>query len=255
MRAFERVNRTIQRLCNGYASLPGLLEWGRITAARMEGGDVALQDEVAETIHYPVPRGDSSEKAHSLCTRGGATSIPGRRHERWTKHSACFRNEEHVGEKGFTNSLFPPPRGGSLCSQDGMSGAHAFVTVSRSPSCRAPTAAQSWHPPSDNVFDLPKMLSKGGGIENGDTISLRRRLKTAGHCTGRGNGGVVCDGEHGQPVIGSSWSGVTEAACTSTNSSHLSSLDGSVQSFSNSSVSSLLREEMAFRRRNGGLYG
>ncbi|CAM9521968.1 unnamed protein product, partial [Pylaiella littoralis] len=41
MRAFERVSRTIQRLCNGYTSLPGLLEWGRITAARLEATTVA----------------------------------------------------------------------------------------------------------------------------------------------------------------------------------------------------------------------
>ena len=40
VRAFERVSRAIQRLCNGYTSLPGLLEWGRLNAARLEGSGI-----------------------------------------------------------------------------------------------------------------------------------------------------------------------------------------------------------------------
>lgn len=36
MHAFERVSRAIQRLCNGYTSLPGLVEWSRANAARLE---------------------------------------------------------------------------------------------------------------------------------------------------------------------------------------------------------------------------
>ncbi|CAM9668361.1 unnamed protein product, partial [Ectocarpus fasciculatus] len=44
MRAFERVSRTIQRLCNGYTSLPGLVEWGRLAAARLETTTTAVGD-------------------------------------------------------------------------------------------------------------------------------------------------------------------------------------------------------------------
>lgn len=71
MRAFERVSRTIQRLCNGYTSLPGLLEWGRITAARLEsttaaGGRCGLDGSVTT---------DSNTRGslHASCRSGGST--------------------------------------------------------------------------------------------------------------------------------------------------------------------------------------
>lgn len=221
----------------------------------MQGGHVALQDEVTKTTHYPAPRGDSNEEAQSPRAGRGATPIPERRHERWTKHSACFKNEEYAAEKIFTKGLFSFSRGVSVCSQDRASGTHSSIPVSRSPSYRVSTATQSWHPPSDNFFNIPKMLPKGRRTENGDTLFLRRRLNTAGNCTSRVSRGVVSDGEFGQAMTGSGWSGITKVAHTSSNDNHLSSVYGSVQSISNSSVSSLLQEEMAFRRKNNEPYG
>lgn len=112
VRAFERVSRAIQRLCNGYTSLPGLLEWGRLNAARLEGhgtggngagslGDGTNGAAAAHGLQTSICSdgggdgdggGSGSDWRHSFPKRG-ATAAPGggggggggRYTERWVK--------------------------------------------------------------------------------------------------------------------------------------------------------------------------
>lgn len=267
MRAFERVNRTIQRLCSGYTSLPGLLEWSRTAAARMEGETRYVDCDRVDTIDHPPSDGENSEGEYFRLHGRQATGTTSRPQKSWIQQSPQRDgNENKQAEMTSKGKTFLDPRRHVSYSPTNLgSGAHTSTTAASSASSRAPTATQLWYPSSDGGFDLPKMLSRGGRGDSGDAKCLRRRLKTAGHCTGRSDnhrekggysGGVLCDGEYETSAMGSCWNGITKTASKNGNcQSDLSSFgDGDQIISNNSSVSSLLREEMAFRRQNGGFY-
>lgn len=118
------MSRAIQRLCDGYTSLPGLLEWGRLNAARLEGrgtggngarslGD-GSNDVAAHGLQTPVypgggddgrgGSGSGSDWRHSLPQRG-ATAAPGggggRYLDRWGKGDRA-RSGRGSAEYGIT---------------------------------------------------------------------------------------------------------------------------------------------------------
>lgn len=267
MRAFERVNRTIQRLCNGYTSLPGLLEWSRTAAARMEGGARYVECDGVDTSDHPPSDSENSEGEHLKGLGRRATGTTSRPQKSSIQQSPQRDGSENKStEMTFERKPFSDPRRHvSYSPTNRGSDARTSTIAASSGSSRAPTATQFWYPSSDSRFDLPKMLSNGGKGESCDAKCLRRRLKTAGHCTERGNnhrgkgggsGGVLCDGEYESSAMRSCWSGITKTASKISNKqSDFSSLgDGDQTISNNSSVSSLLREEMAFRRQNGGFH-
>ena len=119
------MSRAIQRLCNGYTSLPGLLEWGRLNAARLEGrgdgagslGDGSNGVPVHGLQTSVFSRGggsggddsgggsdSASDWRHSLPQRG-ATAAPGggggRYTERWGKGDRA-RSGRGSAESGIT---------------------------------------------------------------------------------------------------------------------------------------------------------
>lgn len=284
MRAFERVSRAIQRLCNGYASLPGLLEWGRTNAARMQAERPLATD--SDTLHnthhassFAIDRNDGREVKPFLPSRRGVTAAPrSRREPRTTKAigDSCAPKAEGKGLTAALSMSFPFKTVSTFCSPrySGYGGVEGFDVAAaytqpvprKSPSTASiPSWRHSPVPESNNntsmSYDLPKMMWKGSRVEDGDTKALRRRLQTAGNCTvrrvsGRAAAsirGVLCDGDYGQPATGSAWSGSGIEAPTGNRTDDMASLGGSVDSTSNStSVSSLLREAMIFRRKNDG---
>ena len=121
VRAFERVSRAIQRLCNGYASLPGLLEWGRANAARLQGGsgaggsgDVGSLGDGYNGVAHGVRTSTDSDGGSGGCGGGGggsdwqnyflqreARAAPGGGDNGYTGHWAKGAQEPGVGG-GYT---------------------------------------------------------------------------------------------------------------------------------------------------------
>lgn len=240
MRAFERVSRAIQRLCNGYTSLPGLLQWGRTNAARLEasGGRGGVDDGASVLDRDCDAYHNSTNDSSGGCKRGhpyvlqGATAAPesdGHR-EPWTKRQFA----DGWAPVGSPTSSVGDGEGSASWS----SVAPSYSTSSTSFPNRAPlpTSQTPAAAPETAPCYLPKM-AQAGQVRKTDA---RRRLKTAGRAGGRGGGGGgrLCAARYDQSVVGSAGGG-----------KELAELDNVSQT---SSVSSLLREEMAFRRRNNG---
>lgn len=239
MRAFERVSRAIQRLCNGYTSLPGLLQWGRTNAARLEasGGRGGVDDGASVLGRDCDAPHNSSNDSSGACKRGhpyllqGATAAPesdGHR-EPWTKRQFA----DGWAPVGSPTSFVGDGEGSASWSSVAPSystSSTSFPNRAPLPSSLTPAAA-----PETAPYYLPKM-AQAGQVRKTDA---RRRLKTAGRAGGGGDGGGrLCAARYGQSVVGSAGGG-----------KELAELDNVSQT---SSVSSLLREEMAFRRRNNG---
>lgn len=232
MRAFERVSRAIQRLCNGYTSLPGLLQWGRANAARLEASGGSGVDHGAIVLDrdgdFPHKSTNNSsgegKRGHPYPLRG-ATAEP--KSDGWRELWAKKQTSDEWAPAGK-----PAYIGGNYGDSASWASVAPFDSTSSSfPSRTPPSLSHTPAAAPDTAsYYLPKM-TQGGRVRDKEA---RRRLKTAGHATG-GGGGMPCAARYGQSVVGST-GGQKE----------LVEPDSVSQS---SSVSSLLREEMAFRRR------
>lgn len=236
MRAFERVSRAIQRLCNGYTSLPGLLQWGRTNAARLKasgdsggvGDGASVLDRDWDASHSSTNDSSGASKRGYPYSLRGATAAPesdGHR-EPWTKKQLAGG----WAPVGSPTSFVGDGEGSASWSSVAPSYSTpptSFPNQAPLPSSQTPVAA-----PETPSYYLPKMI-KAGQVRKTDA---RRRLKTAGPA-GSG-GGSICAARYGQSAVGAVGGG-----------KELAELDNVSQT---SSVSSLLREEMAFRRRNNG---
>lgn len=282
MRAFERVNRAIQRLCSGYTSLPGLLEWGRNNAARLEasgrggddgrslGGGYAHVTIGSQNSIDPGSGGDDGW--NPLPTRGvtAAAGFGGRR-KPWIKHNPI--DGQRSAQSGMpvtgisTNALSGSFDRGLVSPEDASVGARSAslaLSLSSASAASLPgrtVPAPSWQSTAQETgYYLPKM-TRGGAreLETGSIKDVRRRLKTAGHTGGgAGSGGILCVAEYDQSVAGSAWWGGngTKATVEAERSGHdLSSVGSQHDGGASSSVASMLKEERAFQRRNGTLHG
>lgn len=284
MRAFERVSRTIQRLCNGYTSLPGLLEWGRITAARLEsttaagsrcglGGEADTSDNNTRGIlHASCGSGGvgaARDTADVVPLTRGATAAPraggGVNHDRRTdgarrpgvqqpgsaagvgsmgNHRAS--STAYLGSPGFrpTDHRF----GGGIWAS---SVATASIASGSASTASLPGRLSSTNAPSRDTpaaqkesFFLPKKAMGAGGRHGG----------------GEGNTGDTRKGlwvaEH-TSVGGSSSRGVLCAAEYGGGGRETSSMGshGGGGGDDVSSVASLLRDDRAFKQRSGAFHG
>lgn len=301
MRAFERVSRTIQRLCNGYTSLPGLLEWGRITAARLEattaagsrhghGGDVGGNrdaNSVDITAHSSSLQaslssvdsgsGTSFGGKHFSHTVGPTPSAAaaaavtrtsgGKKRELWMIKHDDHRTDNDWGTRGeqlgsaarigSTRGYATPASAyldgtGSRSKGDGFGGGICASSVATASTASLPCRAPNFFVPSRHsstaqgtAYYLPKKTTGVGGRHGreggGD---MRRWSKTPGHNSSGANsgGGVLCAAEYG-------------AGCSDLSTLGSCHGGGGDGGGSCSSVASLLREERAFRQRNGALQG
>lgn len=282
MRAFERVSRTIQRLCNGYTSLPGLLEWGRITAARLEsttaagrghglGGEFDITDNIARnSLHASCGSGGigTRDEGDVASTRAATATVPtaggGGNHDR-LMDSVRGPGGQQLGSAGSHRTSSSVYLGGAGSGSteyrfgDGVC-ASSVVTApySSAGSCPASTSSlPGWisNPisPSRDTFAaqgkshyLPKKAVRAGGrygVEG--TLGVARKgVRMAGHTSvgGISNRGVLCAAEFGGG--GSDLSSL---------GSHRRGGGGDADDFS--SVASLLREDRAFKQRSGVYHG
>lgn len=246
MRAFERVSRAIQRLCNGYASLPGLLEWGRANAARL-GASGKDADKTSASMSGDPGSSLSLETSNGRDPNGGGHFFPFRTGAATAAAGTSGRREprpKHNHVDGLGSAQAEVTRGGTISRRlpvDGRPGNGGRGGVSSIwPSCatslsfsssaesfagRAPPASLRYSVVPETSHKLPKMARGARDIE-ASVKDVRRKLKTAGHASG---GGFV-------------FGGIPEAVDQHGN-------DRSIVG-TTSSVSSLLREEKAFRQRS-----
>lgn len=280
MQAFERVSRTIQRLCNGYASLPGLLEWGRTTAARLEatttagntpglGGEALFIDNHNKynsgfKTYRPSGRGAAGDRGEVSPRFRGATAAapriggPGYDERR-------LRGQEIGSATGVRSSGNHASPSSDSFSGDGLtndrhrSGVWASSVVAgsgHSSSASASTAsvygrgsnitAPSRTPPATAAAQamtyFPKKATRAGGGHFREATGNTRK--------GSGMSGANDSGSRSSRGVlcateygggGDLWS----------LGSHRGGSDGD----SCSSVASLLREERAFKQRTGAFQG
>lgn len=294
MRAFERVSRTIQRLCNGYTSLPGLLEWGRITAARLEATTVAGSghghggDESGGRDANAIDNAARSNRPQALSlvdfgsgtnsggkyfphTRGQTAVAAGgaeirasgdKKCESWRMKYGDRRPDDEWGPGGeqlgsaarigSTRGYATPASAyldgtGSRSTEDGYGGGVWAASLASASTASLPCRASNVLVPSrhsatpqDTACYLPnKATGVGGRLNREVSGDARKWLKTAGHTSsgGKRGGGVLCAADYGG------------------GGSDLSSLDSfhGGDGGGGSSVASLLRQERAFRQKNGVL--
>lgn len=265
MRAFERVSRTIQRLCNGYTSLPGLVEWGRLTAARLEtttavgdrcglGGDGSWGGRVDGTAiatanHRPAYGGGGGGRRDRRAVNDPGAEGQGP----WSVAGLCDSRDFAAPSSAHFDGA------GSLFSEKGAFdlGARASATTAASSLWSVPASAStaslagrprntmfpsSTHSTKETTHYFPKKTSGVGGRHNqeGRAEGTRYSLKTAGpsNTGGQSSGDAEYGGGGGGGSASSGLAGF-----------HVGGGKGG------SSVASLLREERAFQRRTGALQG
>lgn len=291
MRAFERVSRTIQRLCNGYTSLPGLLEWGRITAARLEsttaagsrcglGGEANATDNTTRgRLHAACESGGvgtaKDEEGVSPLTRGAMTAVPraprgggGRNHDRLMDGARGPGGQQpysaEISSKGNHGTPSSAYLGGAgfRSTEDRLGGGVWASSVTTAPRYSSAFGSAS-------TASLPSRTSNN--TTSRDTLAPQEKSyylpKKAMGAEGRhGREGNIGDMRKGvwtaghSSLGGSSSRGVLCAAEYGGGGSDLSSLGshrsgGGGGADGGSSVASLLREDRAFKQRSGALHG
>lgn len=291
MRAFERVSRTIQRLCNGYTSLPGLLEWGRITAARLEsttaaGSRCGLDGESVSTnsskhgnLHASSWSGDIGVARDTgdlvSLTRGKTAAAPktgdGGNHDRLFDGVQGPRGQQpssaaRVGSMGNHRTPSSAYLGGAgfRATEHRFGGGVWASSVSTAPYYSSGAAG------STSTASLPGRVSNTidpsrdtPAAQEKSYYLPKRAMEAGGRHRGEDSIGDVRKGAWvaGHTSVGGSSSrGVLCAAEYGGGGSDLSSLvshrsggGGGVDG--GSSVASLLREDRAFKRRSGALHG
>lgn len=281
MRAFERVSRTIQRLCNGYASLPGLLEWGRTTAARLEATNAAvnksgLGGEPRNTDNHnthnsgfqtycPSGRGAAGERGEFSPRFRGATAaasrVGGRNYD-----ERCLRGQQTGSATGIRSSGNHASPSSDSFGGDGLAndrhrgGVWASSVVAgpgNSSSVSASTAslygrgsninAPSRTPPAtaaaqEMTYYIPKKATRAGGAHFREATGHTRK--------GLGMGGPNDSGSKSSRGVlcAAEYGGGGDLWRVG---NHCGGGDGD----SCSSVANLLREERAFRQRTGVFQG
>ncbi|CAM9945558.1 unnamed protein product, partial [Ectocarpus sp. 13 AM-2016] len=272
MRAFERVSRTIQRLCNGYTSLPGLVEWGRLTAARLETTTTAVGDRRGlggDGRWGGRVDGTAIATADPRPAYGGGG---GARHDRRAVNDRAAEGQGPWSVAGLCDSRnFAAPSsahfdGAGSLSERGVFdfGARISATTAASSLWSSPSTAStaslpgrprnamlpsSSHPTKETTHYSPKKTSGVGGRHNqeGRAEGTRYSLKTAGAADsgGQRGGGIFCDADYG----GGGGSGGGGSVLSGLAGFHSGGGKGG------SSVASLLREERAFQRRTSAHQG
>ncbi|CAN0499611.1 unnamed protein product [Ectocarpus sp. 12 AP-2014] len=267
MRAFERVSRTIQRLCNGYTSLPGLVEWGRLTAARLEtttavgdrrglGGDGSWGGRVDGTAmatanHRPAYGGGGRRRDHRAVNDRAAEgqgpwSVAGLCDSRdfAAPSSAHFDGAGSLSERGVFD--FGPRASATTAASSLWSGPSTASTASLPGRPRNAMLPSSSHSTKETTHYFPKKTSGVGVRHNQEDRAegTRYSLKTAGAANsgGQRGGGIFCDADYGGGGGGGSVS------------LGLAGFHGGGGK-GGSSVASLLREERAFQQRTGAQQG
>lgn len=274
MRAFERVSRAIQRLCNGYTSLPGLLEWGRTNAARLEAsgiggnGGIKLDDRGADTSSLQPPVYAGCSGGWNLTLQGepvpakncGALRQPtlkpnqargwGSLRPNVAGAGTSDRPSSAGGGSGFLSVKTGSSSAWSPSATESLSSASTSAFAGRTPLA---SSCQSVTP--ETTYYLPKMTRAGAHDFDIERVEAgRRRLRTAGYT---GGGGVLRAAENGQSKAESAW-GVIATTTTvgeKGGDNSLARVGTHRGGGSCSSVASLLREERAFQRRNGAFRG
>ena len=280
MQAFERVSRAIRRLCDGYSSLPGLLEWGRLTVARFQaserdckgrkafdnGGDFDDSDGFQTSVDFDGARATSFSRA------GAMTTGPrkGERHHAWMRQNLSEKQApaQHQTGRATDTARLHPAEGGRVDGPFKSQVKSGYGLLSPVPhlSFSASTASlpvrcclsrPSGYPPAsaEDSLSLPD-TSKGAlkVLAPGQVASrrLRARVLETNFKKGRrsSGGGVLSAVEYGQPVPGSALDADKSSAKTlEERHNDLSSVSGP------SSVAQLLREEKAYRQRANALHG
>ena len=271
MRAFERVSRTIQRLCNGYASLPGLLEWGRIAAARLEatkaaGNTSGLGGDARETDKHNAHSsgfqtyvrsggGGAAGKGRGFSShlRGATTAAPritGRSHDerrlrgQQTGSATGFRSSgDHASPSsvsfagagfGTTDDRCSGGVWASSVAGPGHSSSSASASTASLYGRGSNANAPLRNPPAaahETAYYFPKKAKRAGG---GDFREANGSLRTGLGMSPPNNSGGKSSGGI---LCATEYGG------------------GGGDGDSSSSVASLLREERAFKQRTGALQG
>eukprot|EP00752_Nemacystus_decipiens_P003048 g2825.t1 len=290
MRAFERVSRTIQRLCNGYTSLPGLLEWGRITAARLEsttaagsrcglhGDSVTSANSIRGNLHASCGSGGVGVAGNNggltSFTREATTAAPTtggtENHDRLIdglqgpggQQPGSALGADSVGNDRTSSSTYTS--GHRLRSTEHRHGGGVWASsVSTAPyyfsgSGLATTASLPGRVSTTIDPSLDTLAAQEKSYYLPKKSMVARGQHRGGGCLGDGRKGAWVAGHTN--VGGTSTRGVLCAAEYGGGGSDLSSLGSSRSGYGEgvdggSSVASLLREDRAFKRRSGALHG
>lgn len=253
MSAFERVNRAIQRLCNGYSSLPGLLEWGRSIAARVESGNDSAchRDGERSTGGGPhvqhADHGPPTNIGEEYGQRACATAVPSQRRRFVTPNTEV---KEHTGP-GHNQRLrfLTSPRSSAIVKHP-----VSRRTVSQSVGLQDASPYSFRGSGCTSVQSVP--YTKKEGRDPREVVGDRRELDCAKdnidrRSCGRIAGGILCESESDKlHAVGSLWGGERCSVVDANETACLDLLPGT----GGCSVRSLLREEMDFRRKNADLY-
>lgn len=291
MRAFERVSRTIQRLCNGYTSLPGLLEWGRTTAARLESTTTAgsrwglgREDEKID--------GNTRGSLHASCgiggagaarddgdffsrTRGATAVAPragaGRNHDTFSDGVRGPREQQPgpeagVGSTGNHGTPSSPYLGGAgfRSTEHRFGGGVWASSVATAPYyCSGSGSASTASLPGRISSTITPSRDTPTAQEK--SYYLPKQAVRGGRHGGKGNIGDMRKGmwTAGHTSVGGSsnrgvlcsaeYGGGGGGGDLSSLGSHRSGGAGGADG--GSSVASLLREDRAFKQRSGALHG
>lgn len=251
MHAFERINRAIQRLCSGYSSFPGLVEWGKLNAARLQAVDFNSHNRV-----YPF-------------SRSGAMTAESRhddRHDPLAKLQhvqARPQTQYEPRERKYAATRLLQPFNGLISTNGGENGNGSLIAALPFPSastCSFPGrrgfSLPSWNPSfteRSNQDQLFHRTQVGSDVEADEKMISRK--KRNGNKYGRSNGedlsAAKSVAKNDQTVAGLACG--SEGLTTKTREQ----LDTGLSTASNmNSVAQLLREERAHRERiNASLLG
>lgn len=245
MRAFERVNRATQRLCSGYSSFPGLLEWGRLTASRLQAVDFNGHSRTSSfSPSGAMAVGSTHNGRHDPLTKlKNLQARPQTQHEPRERKDAA-RLKPVSGYKGQISTNGGENGNGSL------SAALPFPCASASSLPGRGFSLPSWNPSFTEGSSQNQLLHGNmvGTDVKADEKVLSRRKSAAKYWKkySRSNGGVLSAAESDQTVA--------ELACGSETltSKTREQLDTGLSTASNMNiVAQLLREERAYRERIG----
>lgn len=240
MHAFERVNRATQRLCSGYSSFPGLVEWGKLNASRLQAVDFNDHNGTNSFSRLgAMTAGSTHDEQHGPLAK--------------LKHLQARPQTQYEPRERKYAARLRQPFNGRISTNWGENGNDSLLAALPFPSASASSlpgrgfSLPSWNPSFTDWSNQNQLLHRtkeGSDVEADEKIISRR--KRNGNKYSRSNGGVLSAAKSGQTGAG--------LACGSEGLTRKTRehLDTGLSTASNmNSVAQLLREDRAHRQRIG----